>query len=321
MSDATFVPGAARPLSHYFSRITYVTDNLATTRQSFSRLIGIPAFSSRDVSLNCAGPGASAGVRVRISTAAIGPRHEFEVELVEPIQGDSILSRFLGTSAQGLHHIGFTVPDYGGSIGPLSAQSPPLMEYEADNRRGGFFSCTPLGAIIEVIEESGDRLSASSHGAEPCQGNSLGAYFMQVAYIVRDLDAAHQWLKDTMGIHDFETHAMSQGPALNLKIRGKAVSYDFQLKRSVGHLGPAGQVEIELLKPELRGNPLGEFLETHGPGLHHIAFKVPDYDSATRALHATGTPPLKEISRGRIHSSYFDCAREGLSYVEVFQVD
>ncbi len=320
MSDATSVPNDARPLSDYFSRVGYITNNLDATGRSFSRLIGIPSFRSREISLNCVGHRSSADVWVRLGAGAIGPRSEFEVELIEPIHGDGILSRFLETSGPGVHHIGFTVPNYAAFIGPLSAQSSPLMQYKTDNRRGAFFSCAPLGAIIEVAEESGNRPSAP-HAAEQQRAHSLATYFMQVAYIVRDLDAAHQWLKDMIGIHDFETGAMSQGPALNLKVRGKAVPYDFQLKRSVGHLGPAGQMEIELLEPELRGNPLGEFLETHGPGLHHIAFKVPDYDAATTALRATGTPPLKEISRGRIHSSYFDCTREGLSYVEVFQVD
>ena len=320
MSNATSIHAAIRPLADYFSRVAYVTGNLDATAQSFGRLVGYLRFSSRDLALSCAHRQSRADVRVKLGAAAIGPRGEFQVELMQPIRGDSILSRFLENSGAGIHHIGFAVPDLEAFTEPLFAQGGALMEYDAGDRRGAFFRCPPLGAIIEVVEESGHRRPAP-RAAEGEGDKVLAAHFMQVAYIVRDLEAARQWLHRTMGIDGFETGAMVQGPALNLKVRGIAVAYDFHLKRSVGHLGPDGRVEIELLEPELGNNPLGEFLERHGPGLHHIAFKVPDYDAATVALRATGTPPLKEISRGRIHSSYFDCTREGLSYVEVFQVD
>ncbi|MGO9061342.1 MAG: VOC family protein [Candidatus Binataceae bacterium] len=320
MSNATSIRAAIRPLAGYFSRVGYVTGNLDATAQSFGRLVGISRFNSRELSLSYARRQSDADVRVKLGAGAIGPQGEFEVELIEPIHGESILHRFLEKSGAGIHHIGFAVPDFEAFTEPLFAQGASLMEYDAVERRGAFFRCPPLGAIIEIAEESGHRRPAP-RAVEGEGANVLAAHFMQVAYIVRDLEAAHQWLHSNLGIDSFETGAMVQGPGLNLKVRGNPVAYDFHLKRSVGHLGPAGQVEIELLEPELGNNPLGEFLETHGPGLHHIAFKVPDYDAATAALRATATPPLKEISRGRIHSSYFDCTREGLSYVEVFQVD
>ncbi len=314
------INAASRPLADYFCRVGYVTGSLDATAQFFGRLMGISRFSSRDLALTCARPEPGADVRLKLGAAAVGQRGELEIELMQPIRGDSILSRFLENSGAGIHHIGFAVPDLEAFTEPLFAQGGALMEYDAGDRRGAFFRCPPLGGIIEVVEEAGHRRPAP-RAAEGEGDKVLAAHFMQVAYIVRDLEVARQWLHRTMGIDGFETGAMVQGPALNLKVRGIAVASDFHLKRAVGHLGPDGQVEIELLEPELGNNPLGEFLERHGPGLHHIAFKVPDYDAATVALRATGTPPLKEISRGRIHSSYFDCTREGLSYVEVFQVD
>src|SRR5580704_5399127 len=214
MSDATSVTNSTRALGNYFSRVGYVTDDLDATGRSFCELVGVPSFSSREIQVKCAGQQSSAELRMRLGAGAIGPHGEFEVELMEPIYGNSILTHFLERSGAGVHHIGFKVPGYDAFAAPLLAQGPPLMEYSAGNRRGAFFSCAPLGAIIEIAEESADWPSAP-HAAEGGYGNSLAAYFMQVAYIVRDLGAAQRWLGDSLGIHDFETSAMFQRPALN----------------------------------------------------------------------------------------------------------
>jgi len=113
---------------------------------------------------------------------------------------------------------------------------------------------------------------------------------------------------------------MVQGPQWNLRLRGKPATDGFGLKMVVGRLGPTGEGQIELLEPQRNDNPLADFLREHGPGLNHIAFVVPDYNALTQALRATGVPPLKEIHvPGMVHSSYFDCTREELSTVEVFE--
>jgi catechol 2,3-dioxygenase-like lactoylglutathione lyase family enzyme len=61
-----------------------------------------------------------------------------------------------------------------------------------------------------------------------------------------------------------------------------------------------------------------EFLESHGPGLHHIAFDVPDFPATVRALEADGLEILAEGSVGPgSHFAYFDCATAGASVIEI----
>ncbi|HEY3764233.1 MAG TPA: methylmalonyl-CoA epimerase [Gaiellales bacterium] len=49
-----------------------------------------------------------------------------------------------------------------------------------------------------------------------------------------------------------------------------------------------GQGRIELLWPLAADTPVGRFLESRGPGMHHVAFLVDDIRASLRAAAAEG---------------------------------
>ncbi|HKX17887.1 MAG TPA: VOC family protein [bacterium] len=57
-----------------------------------------------------------------------------------------------------------------------------------------------------------------------------------------------------------------------------------------------GQGEIELLQP-LGEGVLGQFLDTRGEGLHHLALRVPDIDAAIVRATAAGLRPAGQTPR------------------------
>ena len=61
---------------------------------------------------------------------------------------------------------------------------------------------------------------------------------------------------------------------------------------------PAGESRIELLEPTAPDSPIGKFLEKRGPGLHHIALRVPDLSAAVDRLQASGARLLGEPRPG-----------------------
>lgn len=61
---------------------------------------------------------------------------------------------------------------------------------------------------------------------------------------------------------------------------------------------PAGDSRIELLEPSAPDSPIGRFLEKRGPGLHHLALRVPDLPAAVERLRASGARLLNEPRRG-----------------------
>jgi LAO/AO transport system kinase len=61
---------------------------------------------------------------------------------------------------------------------------------------------------------------------------------------------------------------------------------------------PAGESRIELLEPVSPDSPISKFLEKRGPGLHHVALKVPDLAAAVERLRASGARLLNEPRAG-----------------------
>jgi LAO/AO transport system kinase len=61
---------------------------------------------------------------------------------------------------------------------------------------------------------------------------------------------------------------------------------------------PAGDSRIELLEPSDADSPIAKFLEKRGPGLHHMALRVPDLHAAVERLRASGARLLNEPRRG-----------------------
>ena len=59
-----------------------------------------------------------------------------------------------------------------------------------------------------------------------------------------------------------------------------------------------GDTRIELLEPLGEASPVARFLARHGPGVHHLAFAVEDFDAERARLVASGLEPIGEPSTG-----------------------
>jgi len=146
--------------------------------------------------------------------------------------------------------------------------------------------------------------------------DALAPHFFQVAYVVRDLPAAEAWFQKIMGVPSWVRME-------NIAF-GADCSYRGRPADSVAHLsiGYLGDTQVELIEP-VRGESLyAEFLASKGPGLHHVAFDVPDFAGSVAALRASG---LELLMQGRVgpgsEFAYFDCEAEGTSVIEILGFD
>jgi methylmalonyl-CoA/ethylmalonyl-CoA epimerase len=64
-----------------------------------------------------------------------------------------------------------------------------------------------------------------------------------------------------------------------------------------------GENHVELLRPLADDTPVGKFLASRGPGLHHVAYQVPDIEAALAALRTAGVSLIDETPRTGIRSS------------------
>ena len=58
-----------------------------------------------------------------------------------------------------------------------------------------------------------------------------------------------------------------------------------------------GTGRLELLEPTRPDSAIGRFLERRGPGLHHIAYRVPDIAAALADLEARGVELIDRQAR------------------------
>ena len=146
--------------------------------------------------------------------------------------------------------------------------------------------------------------------------DALAPHFFQVAYVVRDLAEAEARFRQWLGVPSwFRVDNMEFGA--DCSYRGRPA--DSAVDLSVGWLR---DTQVELIEP-LRGESLyREFLEAKGPGLHHIAFDVPDFSATVAALSGAGLELLAQGHAGPgSEFAYFDCESAGASVVEILGFD
>ena len=145
---------------------------------------------------------------------------------------------------------------------------------------------------------------------------AIARHFFQVAYVVRDLPAAEAWFQTILGVPSwFRMENVAFGA--DCSYRGRPS--DSAAHLSIGYLR---ETQIELIEP-IRGKSLyAEFLEARGPGLHHVAFDVPDFSATVAALRESG---LDLIAQGCVgpgsEFAYFDCESAGTSVIEILGFD
>jgi methylmalonyl-CoA epimerase len=64
-----------------------------------------------------------------------------------------------------------------------------------------------------------------------------------------------------------------------------------------------GEAELELLAPLHEDTPVGRFIAKRGPGMHHVAFGVPDIEQALADARAAGLELIDAVPRMGMHGS------------------
>ena len=112
-----------------------------------------------------------------------------------------------------------------------------------------------------------------------------------IGWVVRDCAAAQEELSARLGAGPF----VSTGDELrfdNVLVHGKPVPVSLRVA-----YGQLGGVLLELLQPLDDRSPHAEFLATHGEGMHHLAFGVPDFDEQLAAVRGAN-PEAKLLIDG-----------------------
>jgi methylmalonyl-CoA/ethylmalonyl-CoA epimerase len=99
-----------------------------------------------------------------------------------------------------------------------------------------------------------------------------------IGWVVRDCAAAQQELSARLGAGPFVS-AGKEARFDQALVHGKPTPFSLRIA-----FGVLGGVLLELLEPLDDRSPHAEFLDTHGEGMHHLAYLVPDFDKQLAAI-------------------------------------
>jgi catechol 2,3-dioxygenase-like lactoylglutathione lyase family enzyme len=126
----------------------------------------------------------------------------------------------------------------------------------------------------------------------------------QLGYVVEDLDEATETFSATLGVPRFAVWR-NMGAGLTEKIyRGRAE--DFQFSCAFGY---CGDVMIELVQHESGDSVFKEWLESRGPGLHHVCYLMDspeEYEKSVDRMAEMGYPVAMSARSGEARVSYAD---------------
>jgi len=126
----------------------------------------------------------------------------------------------------------------------------------------------------------------------------------QIGIVVRDLHSVVAALEDLLGINDIK---IMEWPIEGVDPESTYYGEPGNYRLLLGFV-KVGSTQIELVQPLEGQNIYSDFLEEHGPGLHHFRLTVPDFEERVQELEEQG---IKNMAGGTgVHVgskwAYFD---------------
>ncbi len=132
---------------------------------------------------------------------------------------------------------------------------------------------------------------------------------VQIGIVVRDVQKAVEYYTRVFGIGPWEIRDISLGPE-RCWVRGKP----FTIKSHPDAFAQLGPIEIELVQPPEDGIHRW-FLDSKGEGLHHLCFRVENYDAWMNHLKQQGVEILMNVvfdhPEGPMRAAYVESDKTG----------
>jgi len=124
-----------------------------------------------------------------------------------------------------------------------------------------------------------------------------------ISAVVKDIDETTEFLSSMWGLGPW--HIFEHTPQKDTIMVGEP----FSIKLAQTKLGAT---MLELIQPLEGKSVWSEFLKTHGEGLHHIAFSVPNWDEMVSKLKERGGTMVAGAINEGIRWCYFETKPGGI---------
>jgi len=229
--------------------------------------------------------------KMKVALAMVGPT---QLELIEPVSGESMYSDFLAEHGEGLQHLQF-VADNADEITQIMTKQgfPSLMGGHVGDGIFDFYDTAyALKTIWEIFQPWSKEVSPDYHypenEAQTSPAKVKVSQLNQVAIVVKDLQKVMENYWNILGIGPWDIYSWEAPLVYNRKYHGKPA----WAKEKIA-LTQVGAVELELCQPVDGDSIYQDFLMEYGEGLHHMNFKVDDVDEIAEILAKEGFPSVQ----------------------------
>ena len=148
-------------------------------------------------------------------------------------------------------------------------------------------------------------------------GNNLLA---QVGFIVRDLEATKKKFAEFFGVPVPENVDAGDYAITQTEYKGEKAP-DAHCTMAFFDVGPT--IRIELIQPTEAPSTWREFLDTHGEGMHHLAFRVKGMQQAIENCQEFGMTLEQrgEYNTGTGRYAYMDASKDLKFILELLEND
>ena len=105
---------------------------------------------------------------------------------------------------------------------------------------------------------------------------STAPVIAHIGLAVTSIDSALAFYRDVLGLSPGEPETVDGALIVSLTL---------------------GESEVELLEPRDSDGPIARFIARRGPGIHHVAYRVPDLEAALHACREQGYRLIDEEPR------------------------
>lgn len=215
---------------------------------------------------------------------------QLQYELLQPLERPSAWLDGMEQHGEGVHHIAFFVPSTITTAVSLVEHGYKVTQHGLFTGQHGqytyFDTDKDLGVIIELLE----HFQGQARFDEPPIPNGIGSdVICQVGIIVHDLTKTAQRWTEVLGVP--VAFALETPGFVQSKTYYKGEPSEATAKLAFFNFG---QVQIELIQPDEKPSVWRDYLDQHGEGAQHIAFRVPNTQAAVDFLARHDIPVIQQ---------------------------
>ncbi len=196
-----------------------------------------------------------------------------EIELLEPIDPEGGVARFLERRGEGVHHISFETDDVRRELAGLRERSVELIDQEARPGLAGIVCFVHprahKGVLVELAEPGGQGHGGDRSVRGENRQTSRLERLDHVTAAVRDVEEATQAWERSLGLKP--DRVVEPGGA------------NVRLARL-----PVGDAFLELAQPLSSDHELATFMEEGGEGLFSLSIEADDVEAVVAGLRGLG---------------------------------